>query len=285
MIDIIIPCYNAHSTLDKTLQSIAIQSIKDKVNVLLVDDCSDNNYNDFVNQYKKYYNISEIRLNKNSGPGVAREKGIQKTKSKYIVFIDGDDTFYSYNSLELLFNKIEEGYDTINSYEFDQKRNCKILLNGNVHGKMYKRKYLIDNDIHFNNTRYHEDNYFNNLVNLTGAKKTTLDDCTYFYSFNKESITNNNYNDFDKLELYLKNMYELLNNAKKNNYNKERIIRFIVEKYRYLKRIYKTFSDEQKDTLKKWLKIYDPNFLEFIDLSDLEFNEKLLFYVLDYITE
>ena len=41
-IDIIIPAYNAHNTIDKALASIACQNISDKIKVTIVNDCSPN---------------------------------------------------------------------------------------------------------------------------------------------------------------------------------------------------------------------------------------------------
>ena len=58
-IDIIIPAYNAHDTLNKTLMSIAIQTYKD-YKVTIVNDCSVNDYKDLVKHYSKYFNIEEI---------------------------------------------------------------------------------------------------------------------------------------------------------------------------------------------------------------------------------
>ena len=283
MIDIIIPCYNAYSTLDKTLQSIAVQSIKDKVKVLLVDDFSDNNYDEYIDRYKKYFNIRLLRLDKNSGPGIAREEGINNTSSKYIVFIDSDDLFYSSISLENLFDKIEEGYDIVYSIEFDQKRNDYLVLNGNIHGKIYRRRFIKNKEIHFNNSRYHEDNYFNNLVMLSGAKKCFLEDVTYFYTYNKMSITNNEYNDFDKMELYLMNMNDLLKIANDRDCSKIRISRFLVEKYKYLKRVYNSLDEDRKKIFKGWIKKYDPVLLRFIDLDDLVFINELLLFVFENI--
>lgn len=190
MIDIIIPCYNSHNTLDITLQSIAIQSIKDKIKVLLVDDYSKKGYEKFVTLYSKYFDISILRLNENKGPGVAREQGILNTNNEYIIFIDSDDTLYDSDSIETLFNKIEEGFDLVNSLEYDQKHDTYRLINGNIHGKIYRRKYINEHNIHFNNYRFHEDNYFNNHVLLSGAKYGNLDKCTYFYTYNHKSITN-----------------------------------------------------------------------------------------------
>ena len=57
MIDIIIPAYNNHKTIEKTLLSISYQTISDKLNVYLVNDKSDNDYHDIVNKYSKYIKI------------------------------------------------------------------------------------------------------------------------------------------------------------------------------------------------------------------------------------
>ena len=282
MIDIIIPCFNAYSTLDKTLQSIAVQSIKDRINVLLVDDCSEDKYDDYIDRYKNYFNISILRLEKNSGPGVAREKGINNTIGKYIMFIDSDDLFYSSISVEKLFYKIEEGYDLVFSIEYDQKRDSYLVLNGNVHGKIYRREFISNNNIHFNNSRYHEDNYFNNLVLLNPSKKCFLEECTYFYTYNNNSITNDSYSDFDNMELYLKNMNELLTITEKKC-NKVRRARFLFEKYKYLKRVYNTLDNEQKIIFRDWLRKYDHTLLRFINLDDYIFLNEVVLYLFNYM--
>ena len=94
MIDVIIPAYNAHNTIEKTLDSILHQTISNMLNVYVVNDCSDKNYDEIIKKYKKDINIKEIKISKNGGPGVARQKGIDLSNGKYILFIDSDDIFY-----------------------------------------------------------------------------------------------------------------------------------------------------------------------------------------------
>lgn len=278
MIDIIIPCYNSHNTLKNTLNSIINQSIKDKIKVYLVDDCSDNNYNLFVEQYSKYIDIKEIRTKENGGAGLAREFGIQNSNSKYIMFVDSDDLLFSYRAAESLYNEIEKGFDYVNSIEYDEKRRKNLILNGNVHGKIFRREYLEKNDIHFNSTRYHEDNYFTNFVVLSGAKKSLIRECTYFYTYNKDSITNES-EEFDRLEIYFQNMRDLINTITQKEYSKVRFARYKREKYRYLRRIYKTFSDEEKAIFRKWIEEYDKDFMQFIDLPERAFVCSLIDYL------
>ena len=59
-ISIIIPAYNAKKTLNKTLASIAIQKGIETVNVYLINDASDYDYNEFIKYYSNFYNIKEI---------------------------------------------------------------------------------------------------------------------------------------------------------------------------------------------------------------------------------
>ena len=81
MIDIIIPIYNSRKTLPYTLLSICRQSIKEKVRVLLVDDCSSDSYDDIVEKFSNELKIKIVSLDNNSGPGVARQYGMEHIRS------------------------------------------------------------------------------------------------------------------------------------------------------------------------------------------------------------
>lgn len=85
MIDIIIPAYNAHKTIGKTLCSIMLQSRRDLVNVYIVNDCSSTDYQEFVKKYQKYFNIGELNIPQNIGPGGARNYGMKHSKGKYMM--------------------------------------------------------------------------------------------------------------------------------------------------------------------------------------------------------
>jgi glycosyltransferase involved in cell wall biosynthesis len=267
MIDIIIPCYNAHSTIEKTLNSIIVQSIKDKAKVLLVDDASDKGYESVVSKYKEYIDISLLILKDNVGPGLAREKGIQHTKSKYIMFIDSDDLLMNVYSLELLYKNIEEGYDYVITEHYNEKTGVVSVNSGDLHGKIYRRKYIEDNNVHFNATRVHEDNYFNNYVFISGANFKRIDICTYYYVYNNESITNREDLEVDRLEIYFKNCNELIDIAKKNNYSEIRLNAFMGIKYAYINKLYNEVSGEKKKLLDNLVKKYVPDFEKYRGLK------------------
>lgn len=270
MIDLIIPIYNAQNTLDLTLMSIKMQTIMDKITVYLIDDCSKDNYDEIINNHKDM-NIIYKRLDKNSGPAVARQVGIDISKNKYIMFIDADDLFYDTDSVKKLYEIIEEGYDYVEGCTYEEKREIKIQNISDLHGKIYKRQFIEDNKIKFNDTRVHEDNYFNNLVLACDPLSKKLLDIVYIYVDNDDSITNSQKEkEFERLEILLSNMRQLLDEAKKRKCNRETIAYLMFIKVKYFNRIYTEFSKTQKEVFKTWIKKYDLKIEKYLNNTSYE---------------
>lgn len=266
MIDIIIPAYNAHDTIEKTLFSIAYQENVDNLNVYIVNDASEDDYSKEVEYFKKFMNIKELKMKDNAGPGLARQFGIDKSNSKYIVFIDSDDVFSSPFSLKVLYENIENNNAdvVISSFyeELDDGTRIEHIDDGIwLHGKIYRREFLKKNGIKFNNTYANEDNGFNQLVFLHDSKIATIDEFTYIWLFNKNSITriNNHEYSFNGLEGYLYNITWALNIAIEHGCNESKIAMLafstLIATYYY----YIEFKDNaNKDNLVKWVKrIYE----------------------------
>lgn len=101
MIDIIIPAYNSHDTIIRTLSSIAMQLNRNDLIVTIVND-GGKDYQDIVEIFKPLINIKEIGYEENRGPGYARQYGVDNTSAEFITFIDADDTFMEACSLSLM---------------------------------------------------------------------------------------------------------------------------------------------------------------------------------------
>ena len=210
-IDLIIPCHNAHSTIDRVMCSIEMQTIKDKIQVIIVDDKSDKDYYYLLEKYKDL-NIKFVTLGQNGGPGTARRKGMQSGNSKYIMFMDSDDTLTNAFAVKRMYDFIEkEGYDVINSNFLEELENGDFTKHIRdtiwVFGKMYRREFIEKNSIYFNDTRANEDTGFNAICFHTG-NTGYLEDNTYIWHFNPESITRKNKGiyRFTGVEGYLQNM-------------------------------------------------------------------------------
>ena len=220
-ISIIIPAYNANETICTTLDSIKRQKINVNFETILVNDCSSYNYESFIKEYKKYFNIREIATPSNMGPGGARQWGIDHSNSKYIVFIDSDDYFYQDDSLQKMYNKISSFGGDLVIGNFLYERDNKVVVKKHnlvwLHGKIYKREFLDKYKIRFNETRANEDNGFNRLIILMDPKATYLDEIVYVYKENPSSITrcNNRLYKISGLEGYCYNMNWAMDEALK----------------------------------------------------------------------
>jgi glycosyltransferase involved in cell wall biosynthesis len=78
MLYVVIPAYNAHKTILKTVLSILAQTYAHKTKIVIVDDVSpDGDYSNIVQAFTGLVSIQQVTLEKNGGPGVARQKGLE----------------------------------------------------------------------------------------------------------------------------------------------------------------------------------------------------------------
>jgi glycosyltransferase involved in cell wall biosynthesis len=108
-IDIIIPAYNAQDTIERTIASILLQSVKDLCRITIINDGGgDTSYDKVINRYKDLIDLREIKISSNMGPGVARQCGIDNTDLEYFTCIDADDTFAGAFALEILMTNLDK---------------------------------------------------------------------------------------------------------------------------------------------------------------------------------
>lgn len=88
-LSIIIPVYNAALLLNRCLDSIFNQTTQYTYEVILVDDGSTDNSIEIIKS-RQEKNIT-LYQQKNSGPSVARNKGIELAEGEFITFLDADD--------------------------------------------------------------------------------------------------------------------------------------------------------------------------------------------------
>ena len=95
-ISIIIPVYNAESTLDKTLDSLLSQTHKN-LEIICVDDGSKDSSFEILKHYSaKFPNKVKAIHQENQGVSVARNTGISAATGKILMFVDADDELVPY---------------------------------------------------------------------------------------------------------------------------------------------------------------------------------------------
>ena len=130
-IDIIIPVYNAKSTIRRLLYSISYQKNSDKFKVYLVNDCDLLDYSEDINIFSSFLSITELKLDKNSGPGVARQHGLNNSNGDYVIFIDADDYFYNPYAIIDMYRNIEVNNADLLVSNFIYQRDNEILVKKN----------------------------------------------------------------------------------------------------------------------------------------------------------
>ena len=82
---VIVPAYNARDTIGACIESLLGQTHRPD-EVIVVDDCS----RDDTAQVALKYGVKVIKLDKNSGPGVARNAGAAAAAGEILAFTDSD---------------------------------------------------------------------------------------------------------------------------------------------------------------------------------------------------
>lgn len=182
MIDIIIPVYNTPiDDLKRCLGSIINQTYKD-YKVYIIDDGSNKITKDFLDNYIKDKNNFIVVHIDNQGVGNARNLGIDISNSKYITFVDADDTIEK--------NFLEEAYELI------KNNNLDIIIGGynEIKEKVIVKTRLSSKGLHI----YEESNIDNFMEKLLTSKTNDnnkeLADCPtgriYTRLFKRDSIGN-----------------------------------------------------------------------------------------------
>jgi len=220
-VDIILPNYNSSDFIDETIKSVLAQNYK-KWKLIIVDDCSDNETKYKIKKYEKMKNIKVIWLNKNKGAAHCRNLAIQKSKSKYIAFLDSDDVWQK-NKLKTQINFMKKNnydftytnYETIglkNKYIYAPKRftYSKFIKNTSIATSTMIVSRKISKGIKFTDTKICEDYFFKCRILKKINYAYGLNKCLTKYRVREDSLQSNKY----------KNLYWIWKiNAKYNKLN------------------------------------------------------------------
>lgn len=179
-LDILVPQYNEDDAIVKSLlDSIAFQQNVNfnEIGVIIVNDGSDVLLSeDFLKSFP--FKIKYIKAD-HLGVSATRQRALDESKADYVMFCDADDMFFNLCGLWIIFKEMQgEGFDALNSTFLEDSRMAlveggepqPVFINREqdatfVHGKVYRRQYLIDQNIRWNpSLTIHEDSYFNCLA-------------------------------------------------------------------------------------------------------------------------
>lgn len=196
-LDILVPHYKEPWEVCKYLfDSIAIQRGIDfnNISVIVVQDGAEGQITIPVADYP--FGISRVVVN-HGGVSAARNFALDCSEADYVMFCDADDGFLNNYGLHLVFSAMQEGYDIINSCFVEEQKdadgNYKIIRHDRditfMHGKIYRRQFLIDNEIRFKESlTIHEDGYFNSIAHTVSENTKTIETPFYLWRWNDNSV-------------------------------------------------------------------------------------------------
>ena len=198
-LQILVPQYKETDEVVKPLlDSIAIQQNvpMDEVGVIICNDGS----NVFLSEelINSYPFKIEYYKEKHGGVSATRNACLDKATADYVMFCDADDMFFNACGLWMMFREMEMGFDSLVSVFVEETRmpETKEIMYINheldstfVHGKIHRRKYLLEKKIRWNdNLTVHEDSYFNILCQNLSQNVKYCQSPFYLWRWRDESV-------------------------------------------------------------------------------------------------
>lgn len=199
-LSIIIPVYNAEKYLDECLNKV-LKETNDSTEIILINDGSTDGSLKICQKYKNQ-NI-KIYNNENHGVAYSRNFGISKAKGKWIMFVDADDLlcdnwhthikkYYNKKFDFVFFSKNFNGvnYSKADVLSFITKYKHNKFYLPSIWSKIYSRKFLIENNIKFDEKLINGEDMIFNINCLFASSKYSFDNNSiYKYRINLQSAT------------------------------------------------------------------------------------------------
>ena len=200
ILQILIPQYKEtdeviHPLLDsiKTQKNVNFNDI----GVIIVNDGTDIRLSDTL--LKSYPFKIDYIVNEHKGVSATRNCCLDHSTADYVMFCDADDMFSSILGIQLILETIRDyPFEVLTSafteevlmdngqYRYHTKENDTIF----VHGKVFNRKFLIDNNIRWEDELLiHEDSYFNCLAIATAKNRRYIQTPFYMWCWNNNSVS------------------------------------------------------------------------------------------------
>ena len=196
-LDILVPHYKEKADeITPLLDSIALQQAVDfsNVSVIIAHDGEDAEQ---LPEWTDYpFAVTHVNLAEHQGVSACRNAALDASKADYVAFCDADDMFHNACGLYIVKSEAERGFDMLVSEFIEETRiDGKPFFTAHqidqtfVHGKFYKRRFLVDNDIRFcDKLTVHEDSYFVGLAQALASDAKYCPTAFYLWKWRDSSV-------------------------------------------------------------------------------------------------
>lgn len=211
VVSVIVPVYNVESYLDRCLNSLVKQTLRE-IEIIVIDDGSCDGSGAICDRYSAADDRIRVIHKKNEGLAVARNEGVEASRGRFIMFVDADDwvepDFCEVPSSLAIMNDAElvmfrhhwyfggvEGTQHHNSYiegRVSKETAMEMIHNSEVGWPAWNKCYArsIFETVRFPAGRMHEDIGFTYKAVNTASKIVYTNSVLYHYiAFREGSIT------------------------------------------------------------------------------------------------
>ena len=245
-VSVITPIYNSEQYIDRCVQSLLNQTLRD-IEIILVDDGSTDSSGKLCDKYASEDSRVRVIHNKNSGMGVSYNTGIKLANGEYIGFLESDDAAQE-NMFEDLYDLAKKQDLDIaksawfnyfskqdytqkdgqllnyNSYDiFDIKRNPNILLvQFSVWSAIYRTAFLHSKNIYYLETpgASYQDVAFSYKAFCSADRISITPNAYVYYTRDNENSSVNSkqkaeviFNEYKEVDDFFKNNPDVKNYA------------------------------------------------------------------------
>lgn len=204
LISIIVPVFNAENSIENCVSSL-LAALPEEGEIILVDDGSKDDSADICDMLSQKYKHVRTIHQSNSGPGIARNRGIEEARGEYLLFCDVDDWVEKTIAKKMVGMAKEHRVDIVICGNYVHRDNQKDQIQQYANelvsskeearkklffvgkapwSKLYRREIIEKNSIRFPNQKRVQDAIFNleYFDNINSCYTTS--DILYHYNAN-----------------------------------------------------------------------------------------------------
>jgi hypothetical protein len=196
----IVAAYNAERTLARTLGSLLSGPGADALEIVVIDDGSTDGTGRIAELFAHVTATVRVVRQENRGLGAVRNRGVREARGEFVTFCDADDVFLAENqwalaeraSREVADIAVGTGFSLIQNERIDEfwdsglvralhrlneapeVQALKHLLQPTACTKLFRRTFVLENELHFTEGKLFEDVAFTSLA-LIGTPRVVFD--------------------------------------------------------------------------------------------------------------
>lgn len=274
-VSVIVSVYNSEKYITECIESILSQTLEN-TEIICVDDASTDGTAEILKQYQD--RLSILINMENCGAGESRNKGLQVAKGEYIIFLDADDLFEpcmlerAYHKAKLcnadicvfkedLFSENTQGNSNYSYAEVQMKKLGEmdffapeelrdvlfLLWNGWAWDKLFRREFIVNAGLRFQNIRTSNDGFFVHAALATASKISMLNEILIHHRIgNTSSLSNTRDYAWESCLIYLKELKQYLDQRKLFSVYERNYVNWAAE---FLYWNYRTLGDTSRGQL------------------------------------